>query len=278
MIYYLNFGFILEQALADLIRRYIEHQKFDDVYGNFHISVVNEHPFAHMIIDQNARCADNFPSIIVTTQTDNKTSEMSQLPQEVYKVGYTSKDIEEIISAGFRNRKKLLSDGTVIDVVKNGVVQKERIPGFILVYDDKTIEEIKKVADSRTKETEKGMVYGLKIATRKTDHMSIEIWAKNNQLKNELYEHIRLFLSGALPRLLEDEYSIFAPVLFDRTISGERSANYNFDFDSLLCGAHLSFEIDYDIAQVILNTGLENLNGEVIPEVINNVKSENYYR
>lgn len=278
MVYYLNFGFILEQALADLIRRYIDRQKFDDVYGNFHISVVNEHPFAHMIIDHNARCADNFPSIIVTTQTDSKASEMSQLPQQVSAVGYTSEDIENLVNTGFRNRKRLLPDGKTVDVVKNGVVQKERIPGFILVYDRKTIEEIKKAADSRSKGGEQGMVYGLKIATRKTDRVSIEIWAKNNQLKNELYEHVRLFLSSALPSLLEDEYGIFAPAFFDRTVSGERSANYNFDFDSLLCGSHLGFEVDYDIAQVILDTGLENLNGEIIPEVINHVKSENCCR
>lgn len=275
MVYYLNFGFILEQALADLIRRYIDRQNFDEVYGNFHISVMNEHPFAHMIIDSSSRCADNFPSIIVTTQSDSKTGEMAELPLQTYEVGYTSEEIDCLVSAGFRNKKRLLSGGKAVDIVKNGVLQKERVPGFILVYDKKSVEELKRTADSRSKDGEKGMVYGLKINTRKTDLVSIEIWAENNELKNELYEHVRLFLSGALPRLLEDEYRIFAPALFDKTITGERSANYNFDFDSLLCGSHLSFEVDYDIAQVILDTELENINGEIVPEVINHVKNEN---
>lgn len=275
MVYYLNFGFILEQALADLIRRYIDRQNFDEVYGNFHISVMNEHPFAHMIIDSSSRCADNFPSIIVTTQSDSKTGEMAELPLQTYEVGYTSEEIDCLVSAGFRNKKRLLSGGKAVDIVKNGVLQKERVPGFILVYDKKSVEELKRTADSRSKDGEKGMVYGLKINTRKTDLVSIEIWAENNELKNELYEHVRLFLSGALPRLLEDEYRIFEPALFDKTITGERSANYNFDFDSLLCGSHLSFEVDYDIAQVILDTELENINGEIVPEVINHVKNEN---
>ena len=51
MIYYLNLGFVLEQALVDVTKTYIERLHLDSVYNNFHISVVNEHPFAHMMIE-----------------------------------------------------------------------------------------------------------------------------------------------------------------------------------------------------------------------------------
>lgn len=119
------------------------------------------------------------------------------------------------------------------------------------------------------------MVYGIKVSTRKTDHVSIEIWTENNELKNELYEHIRLLLSGAIPALLCDTYKVFNPVLFDRTVNGERSSNFNFDFDTLLCGSHITFDVDYDIAQVIIDTDLNDINRNVITEVINHVKNEN---
>lgn len=275
MIYYLNFGFVLEQALADIIRRYFDRQQFDDVYDNFHISVVNEHPFAHMIIENNARCADNFPSVIVTTQSDHKTAELNNVPPQTTGVGYTSKDLDSLFNMAYRVKQKINSKGEVIDVVKNGGVQKERIPGFILVYNQESINQLKKVADSRTKDNKDGMIYGVKICTRKTDRMSIEIWSENEQLKNELYEHIRLLLSGSMPLMLKDLYKVFNISLFDKTVDGDRSSNFNFDFDTVLCGSHLSFEVDYDIAQIILDTDIENINYNLITEVIDHVKSEN---
>nr|DAU31843.1 MAG TPA: hypothetical protein [Bacteriophage sp.] len=275
MVYYLNFGFVLEQAVADIIRRYFDRQKFDDVYGNFHISVVNEHPFAHMIIENNPRCADNFPAVVVTSQSDSKTAELSNLPQQCSAVGYTSEDLNRLFDCAYRNKKKMNSDGEFVDVIKKGVVQKERIPGFILVYDEETINRLKEIADSRNKDDVKGMVYGFEITARKTDRVSIEIWSENNELKNELYEHIRLLLSGTMPVLLKEMYGIFNPVLFDKTVNGERSSNFNFDFDTLLCGSHIAFEVDYDIAQIVLDTDLNDINREVITEVINHVKNEN---
>lgn len=275
MVYYLNFGFILEQALADIIRRYFDRQRFDDVYGNFHISVVNEHPFAHMIIENNPRCADNFPAVVVTSQSDSKTPEMNNLPQQTLAVGYTSSDLNSLFSCGFRNRQKLDENGELVDVVKKGIVQKERIPGFVLVHNESAVARLKEIANSRTNGTAEGMVYGIKVSTRKTDHVSIEIWTENNELKNELYEHIRLLLSGAIPALLCDTYKVFNPVLFDRTVNGERSSNFNFDFDTLLCGSHITFDVDYDIAQVIIDTDLNDINRNVITEVINHVKNEN---
>ena len=67
MIYYLNLGFVLEQALVDVTKTYIERLRLDAVYNNFHISVVNEHPFAHMMIEDTPTANDTFPSVVIKT-------------------------------------------------------------------------------------------------------------------------------------------------------------------------------------------------------------------
>lgn len=275
MIYYLNFGLIIEQAIADLIRTYFKRQNLDSLYKNFHISVVNEHPFAHMIIDNNARCADNFPAVVISSQSDSKTGEFQNLQPQTSYVGYTSTDIDNLFNSVYREKQKINENGEIVSVIKNNEVQKEVIPGVILTKTDEEIEKLKEIADSRSKSEIEGMVYGLKISTRKTDNVSIEIWCENNQLKNELYENIRVFLSGALPLIINEKYGIFCPAIFDKTIRGERSSNYNLDFDTLLCGAHLSFDVDYDISQIIIDTDLIDINRDVITEVINHVKNEN---
>lgn len=272
MIYYLNMGFVLEQALVDVVKRYLDRQNFDEVYGNFHISVVNEHPFAHMIVDTNATAADYFPSVVITTQSDSKTSELINMNPQICGIGLTSKDLDSIISSTKRIKTKV-ENGEVIPVKKKGEVVYETIPGYVLVTDPNIIEKLKEVADSRTVEEEDGMVYGIRINTNRTDHISIEIWAENNQLKNELYEHIRIMLASSLDRILTESYSLFAPSLTDGSIHGERSSNYNFDFDCLLCGSHIALDIDYTVSQIILDTDIENRNYDLITEVIDHVKN-----
>lgn len=273
MIYYLNFGFILVQAIVDVVKKYIDRQKFDDVYGNYHISVVNEHPFAHMIIDTNSRAADNFPSIVITSQSDSKPGELINMQPQFHGVGFTSDDLDELIAMGYRTKTKINEDGESVPVIKNGVQKKERIPGFVLVYDEPTINKLKEIADSRTKDGKKGMVYGIKTNAKRKDRVSVEIWAENNQLKNEIYEHLRLLFSTTFEEVLREQYELFNPVIFDGSISGERSSNYNFDFDCILCGSHISFEVDYDVCQVLIDTSINGLGKNLIIEVINHVKN-----
>lgn len=261
-------GFILEQALVDIVKRYFDRQKFDDVYGNFHISVVNEHPFAHMIIDENARASDCFPSVVITTQSDSKPSELMNVPAQVKGIGLTSEDIDSIIESTKRTKTKINENGEIEVIKKKGVPVIETIPGYVLVSDETAITKLKEIADSR----ESKMVYGLRIDTRRTDHISVEIWAENNQLKNELYEHLRLLLSSSINDVLFETYKMFDPTVFDGTIHGERSSNYNFDFDCLLCGSHIAFDVDYAVSQIILDTGIENISKDLIVEVMNHVK------
>ena len=273
MVYYLNIGFILEQALVDVVKRYLDQINVDDVYDNFHISVVNEHPFAHMIVDDHAKCADNFPSVVITSQDDSKPSELSNVPAQTCVIGLTSEDIDLLINSTKRNKTKIDKDGEVINVIKKGEIQKENIPGMVCVYDEERIQKIKEVADSRTTETESGMVYGIKSVTRCKDKISVEIWAENNQLKNELYEILRDYFKLSLDRDLSNKYPIFDTNIFESSINGERSNNYNYDFDAILCGSHISFDVDYNIAQYIIDTDIQNWNPEqIILEVKNHVK------
>lgn len=273
MIYYINMGFILEQAISDVVKTYLDRLRLDEVYANFHISVTNDHPFAHMIIDQNARCADTFPSVVITSQSDGKVSDMNNVPPQVFGIGLTSNDIDELIASSLRNKVKINQNGEVVTVTKNGQIQKERVPGFVLVTDNNAIEQLKTVADSRTIGTTQGMVYGLKYITRRHDHVSVEIWAENNQLKNEIYEHLRLLFSSSLEHVLQERYSMFDIAVFDGTVNGERSSNYNFDFDALLSGSHISFDADYNVCQYIIDTSINEINHDIVTEVINHVKN-----
>lgn len=273
MICYLNMGFILEQALVDVIKRYMDRQLFDDVYGNFHISVVNEHPFAHMIIDQNARASDSFPAIVITSQSDSKPSDLMNMQKQVHGIGLTSKELDELVSSTKREKTKINSKGEVVTVKKNGVIQEERIPGYVFVIDENRLQQLKDIADARSTETEDGMVYGIRVDERRRDTVSVEIWCENNQLKNELYEHLRLLFTSTLEETMRELYSFFDPSIFDSSVHGERSSNYNFDFDCVLCGSHITFEMDYNVSQIVLDTEIGNINYDLITEVINHVKN-----
>lgn len=272
MIYYLNMGFIIEQALVDIVKKYLDQQQLDKVYNNFHISVTNEHPFAHMIVDDHARASDNFPSIVISSQRDQKPSDLANMPAQAQGIFLTAKDIDFIINSTQRNKMKINSNGEKELVKKNGEIVKEKIPGFVFVYDEKTISKLKEIANSRTIGEKDGGICGIKIDTRRRDNISIEIWAENNQLKNELYEHLRLFIASSVEEILYKTYEFFHPSIFENSVIGERGQNYNFDFDCVLYGSHISFDVDYDVSQIILDTDIKEINYEIIGEVINHVK------
>ena len=266
MIYYLNRGLILEQALVDIIHKYFHRLKLDEVYSNFHISITNEHPFAHLILHSDAvNTSDQFPSIVITTQQENKVPELSNLPPEVNAVALTSEDIEKITNIK-RVRTVIDESGEEVIVKRKGEKVMETIPGYCLVTDQATIDQLKELAD------QEGQVYGVQFTTRRRDHVSIEIWTENNQLKNELYEQLNLFLCGSIDKVLSDGYQIFDPVIFDNSISGERSNNFNFDFDVPLYGSHFSFDVDYCVSQILIDTEIKEINKNLIWEVINHVK------
>lgn len=273
VIYYLNMGFILEQALVDIVKRYFDRQQFDSYYGNFHISVTNEHPFAKMIYNTNERAGDNFPAIVITTQSDSKPADLVNMPPQFHGVGYSSDDFDEFYSMTKRKKTRIDENGEVIPVKKKGQDVYENIPGFVFALNESSINKLKEIADSRTVGEEPGYVYGLKVDTRRRDRISFEIWCENNQLKNELYEHLRILLTSTMNDCLHELYSFFDPSIFDSSVSGERSNNVNYEFDCVLWGSHITCEVDYNVSQIILDTEINNLSKELIWEVINHVKN-----
>lgn len=60
-------------------------------------------------------------------------------------------------------------------------------------------------------------------------------------------------------------------VVFDSSVRGQRSNNFNTDFGIELSGAHITFDADYIIEQSVIDTDLVD-NDNLLLEVINHVK------
>ena len=276
MIYYLNLGFVLEQALVDVTKTYLERLHLDSVYDNFHISVTNEHPFAHMMLEETPTANDTFPAVVITSQTDGEVPDLANMFEQAYGVKVTSKDLDELFETATRPKTHINENTGETEIVKkrDGKIVRENIPGYVLIYDEERINKLKEIADSRTVGENIGGIYGIKVDSKRRDNISIEIWCENNQLKNELYEHLNLFFTSSLDRILHEKFKMFDCAIFGNKVHGERSSNYNFDFDVPLTGSHIAFSVDYNVSQIILDTEIENLTTEIFWEVINHVKTE----
>ena len=252
MLCYLNRGLILEQAICSIIHDYFDTLHLENKYQNFHISVTTEHPFAELYLHDNLNAADSFPCVVVSTQEDRKPSEFEELaPNEVSGIGLSESDLEAITKT------------TETYYNKKGVLKTREIPGLCTVVDDKTLEAIRETIEKQT------YCYGYSIRTRRKDTIGLEIWAENVQLKNEIYEQLRLFVTSNLRHILTDKYPFFDIAIFDNTIVGHRSNNYNFDFDVALSGAHISLDVNYCVEQIVLNTELTDVSKEIITEALN---------
>lgn len=256
MLCYINRGLILEQAIVDLVRQYFDTLNLQEKYKNFSLKVTTEHPFAELYLRNGLNASDSFPCVVVSTEEDRKPVELEELAvYETQGIGLEKADLDEIIKT------------TETYINKKGIEKTREIPGLCTVIDDKTIESISQTIENQ------GYCYGYAMRIRRKDTISLEVWAENVQLKNEIYEQLRLFVLGNLSHLLEAKYSFFDIALFDHTITGHRSNNYNFDFDVALSGAHISLDVNYCVEQIVLNTELHGLgsnNGDnFIMEVIN---------
>ena len=278
MIYYLNLGFVLEQALVDVTKTYTDRLHLESVYDNFHISVVNEHPFAHMMLEDSPTANDTFPAVVITSQSDGEVPDLANMMEVNHGVKVTSKDFDELFAAAIRPRTRINEVTGETEIVKkrDGKTVMENVPGYVLIYDEERINQLKDIADSRTTEQEVGGIYGIKIDSRRRDNISVEVWCENDQLKDELYEHLNLFFSCSLDRILHEKFKMFDCAIFGNRIHGERSSNYNFDFDVILTGSHLTFSVDYNVSQIILDTEIENITTQIFWEVINHVKTEKH--
>jgi hypothetical protein len=256
MIFFLNRGLILEQEIVKAIKKYFSIIDVPDFYKNFTVSVTNEHPFARMILSESPEkdAASLFPVVIVATEDDSKPGELVNLNDSQYLV-IEPTDIEP------KNE-----DG------------KSAIEERYVMMTPKKMGELRAAMDARTDKR----IFGTTCFIRRRDHISIEIWAENPQLKNELYELIRLFACGFMKDYLAELYKgLFneldesgeSPlVIFDSSIRGQRSNNFNVDFGIELSGALITFDADYIIEQSVIDTDIVEINENLLLEVINHVK------
>ena len=263
MLFYLNRGLIVEQALLDVVIKYFDKLQLEEIYKNFHISITNDHPFAHLVIHQDStNVADIFPSIVITTDSDSKAQEMNSMSIQTSAVEISKEDLDAICAN--ERVKTIIDDKTGEEIPvkrKDGSLVYEKIAGYCNVASENVIEILKKKLEQRK-------LYGISYVTRKRDRISIEIWCDNNQLKNELFEQLRLLFSTSINRLLRESYRIFDLAVIDSTVEGQRSSNFNFDFDVALYGSHLAFSCDYNVQQIVIDDSIQDIT-EIITEVKN---------
>ena len=231
MIYYFNRPLILEQAVKDAFIEYFEALKASEYYKNYSINITNEHPFSLMLPDF-AYNRSLFPSIVISTVNDNKPSELNML-SETRELILVKEDLEELEKHGY-------------------------------MVCDKVIEELEEAFKAQNE------IIGVTKIIRRQEKIAIEIWSENIQLKNELYEFVRLFIAGSMRDAMAKYRDNNNLVIFDHTLEGDRSGNYNYDFGVTLVGARITFNADYFIEQSVVDTALKDKN--IMWEVKNYVK------
>jgi hypothetical protein len=246
MVFYLNKGLILEQVIVQALKDYFNVSGAYDFYKNVSLNITNKHPFAKLTLDamKGARSGVSLlPAIIIATESDDKPGELENLV-DVSGVKLTIEDVAPGESG------------------KSPLEEK----GYMMMTPEK-LAAIKGAIETNEK------VYGVSSFIRRSDLVAIEIWAENIQLKNELYELIRLFVCGFMKESFEKLYEENNFSLFDDTVRGQRSNNFNGDFGIELWGAYITFEADYTIEQTVIDTDLVDENIEFM-EVINHVKGQ----
>ena len=218
MLVYFNRPLILEQVIRDALTEYFEALKVASYYKKWTIHVTCEHPFSLMLPSFTFN-ASIFPSVVVSSTSDSKPSQLANL-SETQELILVKEDLSLLKDAGY-------------------MVCEEMI---------KELEDVFKV---------KEQLIGVTKIIRRQEKIAIEIWSENNQLKNELYEQVRLFVAGGIHGAMNKYRTNNGLAIFDHTVQGDRSGNYNYDFGVTLFGARLTFDADYFIEQSVVDTELK---------------------
>ncbi|GMO51919.1 MAG: hypothetical protein Pg6C_17020 [Treponemataceae bacterium] len=187
MIFYLNRGLILEQEIVKALKAYFAACDVDDYYKNFSVNITNQHPFARLTLDAVNKKQPNmslFPAIIVATESEYEPPGLEGMLDNDESVTMEPSDIPLL-----KDRYSMMTDSKIArlqsEMERNG-----------------------------------GKLYGFSTGIRRHDELSIEIWAENVQLKNELYELTRLFIGGGLCAYFGRLYENYTLGIFDHTLRG----------------------------------------------------------
>ncbi len=255
MIFFLNRGLILEQEIVKALKKYFSIIDASELWKNYAVSITNKHPFAQIMLANNPgkNAASLFPVVVVATESESIPSELASLD---------------------------LGDTDIVTLEPEDLEPNAEGKSPIERRYEMITPNIMRNIQSAMENREDKRLFGESMFIRRRDHLSIEIWAESPQLKNELYELIRLFVCGFLRDYLGELYKEHfdgidgqSPlVIFDSSVRGQRSNNFNLDFGIELCGAHITFEADYVIEQTIIDTELIDTNNVQL-EVINHVRN-----
>ena len=255
MIFFLNRGLILEQEISKAIKKYFSLIGISEFYKNYTVHVTNAHPFAKMLLSKAPEkdAVSLFPVVVVATESESKSAELKNAVS-YYDMAVTPEDIEAKENGG------------------PSILEQRYI-----MMTPKKMADIRAAMNSRKDKR----IFGRTWFIRRSDYISIDIWADNPQLKNELYDLIWNFICGFMREYIEQLYKTFYPdlkdedgspfSLFDHTVMGHRSNNVNIEFGIELYGGILTFEADYIVEQSIIDTEIVEAD-DFLLEVLNHVK------
>lgn len=245
MVVYLNRGLALEEALVAELARYFADIRLDETYENFRVRVTNRHPFADIYFRGEGATGDAFPCVVVSTESGGAGTGMDSLIPQTSDVSIGAEEFDALMA-------EASSGAPGICAPMPGSAEKAM----------------------RERLAEKGFALGERTLMRRRDSMSIEIWADNDRLKNELYEQTRLFVMSGLDRAFARDYPSHDVSIDTSSARGSRSNNYNLDFDAPLSGAQISFGVDYSIEQSVFDTLADAPDGDLTLEVVNHVATK----
>jgi len=215
-----------EIIVGELKKYFFEEVRFKDIYPNFgNIRVSGVHPFVYLIdaeINDKPLPQGLFPSITVISDNDQKNPEID-IATLLEDVKITSAEVSDI---------------------------KENKEAYIISEKDLQI------LDNLTQGDDSVFAQGMNQNRRAS--LVVEIWSQNMKVKNRLYDLTLTFFIGKRRFTLKSDYDI---VIDEKSVSGERSGNYNYDFGKTIYGGILRMSVDYVIAQYEVDTELQALTG-----------------
>jgi hypothetical protein len=235
MMFFLNKGLVFEEVVRNALITYFSCLDIDKMFPNHTLNITNEHPFAQFLDNKgNDNAASLFPAVVITSETDVHAPTGGHFA-EAERLILEPADVDELIDYGY------LIEPETIKKIRNEFSGKDKL-------------------------------YGLTHIIRRTERISIQIWSENIGLKNYLYEMIRLFITGGLHESMEEYRTKNNMVIFDETVTGQRSGTYTNAYGITLAGANIVFNADYIIEQSFIDTELIELNKPVTVEVKHGTK------
>ena len=226
----------IEEILQYHIQKYFEEMKFAEIwerYKSVNVSLI--HPFEYFYAKLNgiesvqeelAKGKRLFPS--VTIICDNENAAYSEIVNET----------------------PCVLDKEFIEDLKKDIALPPDERFFQFAQSD--LEKLECLEN----------IYMIRSDVNCRSHITIEIWADNQILKNRIYDLLDLFLKANGRFELGRNVGI---EIMDGTVRGQKGTLYNFDFGKTIYGANIDFDVIYQKVQ--FNSDIQVSNGVEIDEV-----------